>query len=128
MDSTLPENIKIDIIDYLGKYEGGVLALITIGLNEKYHEAVFYYTDSITLLTPDIALENELGCVIEKWEEYDKVIYYLIQNVVPCSEIMNMIDDFEPSKYGLYLDTSGMVDKNSTNDSTKEQPPPLPTL
>ena len=39
--------ITADIVDYLGKYEDGVLVLLSIGYKEEYTEGTIYYSDKM---------------------------------------------------------------------------------
>lgn len=96
--------MKIDIIDYLGKHEDGILTLISIGYNDNYYEGVFFYTTDMLALTPDEKLEEELGCVIEEWSGYNELMFNIINKVVPYNEMINIVNDFEPEKWGLFLD------------------------
>lgn len=97
-------DISIDILDYLGKHEGGILALISLGYEGSYYESTFYYTEDVLALTTDEKLEEIIG-IIEDWEHYNELLYKIIQKVVPHNELINSIQDFDPDKYGLYLDT-----------------------
>lgn len=102
--SNTNNRMTIDIIDYLGKHEGGILTLISIGYEGEYYEATFYYTKEMLALTPDEKLEEKLGCVIEDWEGYNEVMFTIIDKVVPYDEMINIVNEFEPEKWGLYLD------------------------
>lgn len=100
------KNISVDILDYLGKHEDGILTLLSLGYKEKYYEATFYYRKELVALTPDDELEKELGCQIEDWQGYNNLMFEILKRVVPYEQIINMVDDFNPEKYGLYLTQS----------------------
>lgn len=102
--SNIDNKMTIDIIDYLGKHENGILTLISIGYEEEYYEATFYYTEDTLALTPDEKLEEKLGYVIEDWFGYNQLMFDILNKVVPYKEIINIANDFEPEKWGLYLD------------------------
>jgi hypothetical protein len=102
--SGVQEIIKVDILDYLGKYDGGVLALISIQYEDNYYDATFFYTQEMLVLTPDEKLEEKLGCQIEDWVDYKKLMLIIISKVVPFDDIINIVDDFEPEKWELFLD------------------------
>lgn len=60
-------NIKItaDIVDYLGKFDNGVLVLLSLNCNDSFTEATLYYSDKILVLTVDESVEKE------KYKEWD---------------------------------------------------------
>jgi hypothetical protein len=94
---------KINIIDYLGKHENGVIVLINIEYEEIFYEASFYYTDSLIALTVDESLEKKIGCDIEDWENYNRLVSDILNKIVPYEEIINIVNDFDPSKYDIHL-------------------------
>jgi hypothetical protein len=102
--SNTNNRMTIDIIDYLGKHQNGILTLISIGYEEEYYEATFYYTEDTLALTPDEKLEEKLGCVIEDWDGYNQLMFDIVRKVVPYNEMINIVNDFEPEKWGLFLD------------------------
>lgn len=97
-------NIKIDILDYLGKHEDGILVLLSIGYKDKYYESTFFYTKEMVALTPDDSLEKEIECEIEDWENYNDLVIEILKRVVPYEEMINIVNDFDPEKYNLYLE------------------------
>jgi hypothetical protein len=96
--------MKFDILDYLGKYEGGVIVLLSISYDEEWYESTFYYKEDLVALTPDEKLEEKLGCQIEDWEGYAQLMLDIIKRLVPYDEIINQVNDFNPDDYDLYLD------------------------
>ncbi len=116
-------NIKVSILDYLGKVEGGILVLISLVYLGKYYEGMFYYTDERILINVDDKLEEAIECKIEKHEEYTDILRSLIKNVVPWGEMMNRIDDLDFDKFlpiqseTIYL--AGDVDASEIISSTQ---------
>lgn len=96
--------ISIDILDYLGKFENGVLTFISLGYEGVFYDASFFYKENILALTPDEELEKKLGCVIEDWVGYRALMLDIVEKVIPYEEIINRLDDFDPSKYNLHKD------------------------
>ena len=85
---------KASILDYLGKFEGGIMVKVAIVIDENYFEAIFYYTEERCLITVDEELEEKyFGGIIEQWSEYKNLMKYLINHVVPWKEMFNSIDD-----------------------------------
>ena len=91
--------MTIDVLDYLGKHEDGILVLVSLGYEGEYYE------EALLVLTVDEKLEQKLECPIEDWSGYQKLMYDLIRKVVPYEEMINRIDEFNPSEYGLFLDS-----------------------
>ena len=91
--------ITADIVDYLGKYEDGVLVLLSIGYKEEYTEGTIYYSDKMLALTVDESIENDLGTPIELWSCYKDLLISILKRVVPYSEIINRLDDVDFTQY-----------------------------
>ena len=66
--------IKVDVLDYLGIHEDGVLSILSLNIDDNHYECVFYYGESMIALTPDPKLEEKLGVHIEDWEFYNDVV------------------------------------------------------
>jgi hypothetical protein len=87
--------MKVDIIDYMGKHGDGVMVLLSISFNQKYYDGMFYYNSESFLITVDEELEKEIGCSIEKWEGYKDLSLSILKKIVPYSEIIVRIDDID---------------------------------
>lgn len=95
---------KVDIIDYLGKHEEGIIVSIVVGIGDEYYDATFFYRETLLALNVEEELEKKIGCKIEDWEHYSELMLQIINKVVPYEEMIGRIDDFDPSKYDLYRD------------------------
>jgi hypothetical protein len=104
--------IKFDILDYMGKINDGVLALISLTYKEEFYEGTFFYTKNMLAITVDERLEEDLKTTIEEWPEYNDLMKSIIDKVVPYDEIYSRLDevDFTP-----YLPK----DENSDNSDFK---------
>jgi hypothetical protein len=91
--------ITADILDYLGKYENGVLVLLTIGYKGDFTEGTIYYSNEALALTVDESIEQDLGMKIEFWDGYRNLIISILKKVVPYNEIINRLDEIDASKY-----------------------------
>lgn len=98
------DKFKVSILDYLGKIDPGVLALISIVYREEYHEATFFYTQEQMVLTISEDLESKLGYPITEDPEYSKLISEIIKRVIPYTEIYNRIDDVDFSKWSNFIE------------------------
>ena len=91
--------ITADILDYLGKYENGVLVLLTIGYKGQFTEGTIYYSNEALALTVDESIEQDLGMKIEFWDGYRDLVISILKKVVPYNEIINRLDEIDVSKY-----------------------------
>ena len=87
---------KFEILDYLGKLNDGILTLVSVEHEGVWYESTFYYTREMLALTVDKELEDKLGCQIEDWSGYRKLMMDIVGRVVPYDEIIVRIDDFDP--------------------------------
>ncbi len=91
--------MTFDIIEYLGKFEDGVLALISLNYEDEYYDATFFYKENFVTLTIDEKLEEIIG-EIEEWSGYNNLILDLMKKVVPYDEIISRLDKVDVS--GLF--------------------------
>lgn len=96
--------MTVDVLDYIGKHEDGIFVLLSLGYEEEFYEATFFYRDTFVVLTVEEGLEEKLGCEIEDWDGYGEVMYNIINKLVPYEEMINKVKDFNTDEYGLYLD------------------------
>lgn len=102
--------IKADIVDYMGKYETGVLVLINVGVDDKFYEGTLFYSDKDIVLTVDNSIEEELGSEIELWDGYKDLLESILGKLIPYEEISKRIDDIDFEKYvSYYEDDLGKV-------------------
>lgn len=99
--------ITADIIDYLGKYEDGVLILLSVCYNDKFTEGTLYYSDKMLALTVDEDIEEDIG-PIELWAGYKDLLISIFKRVIPYNEIINRLDNVD---FKQYVDDN--VDDNS---------------
>lgn len=104
--------MKVDIPDYLGKHDEGVLVSLTVNFNDEYYQCVFFYDKEFIALTPDEKMEEAIGCEIEDWENYTELVYLILSKVLPYEEAINIVSDFKPEDYNLVLE-------NPPNESKK---------
>jgi hypothetical protein len=93
--------MTFDIIEYLGKFEDGVLVLISLNYEDNYYDTTFYYKDNFVTLTIDEDLEEIIGQV-ELWSGYNNLVLDIMKKVIPSDEILGRLDE---------LDFSGFFDE-----------------
>jgi|TARA_B110000259_G_scaffold173391_1_gene206665 hypothetical protein len=91
--------IELSILDYMGKFEGGIMTLIDVKHDSKHYSGTFFYTEDTIALTVDNSLEEELGCTIEDHKSYKELVFDILNKVVPHKEIINSIDDIDLTDY-----------------------------
>lgn len=91
---------ELDILDYLGTINIGVLVLISIKYDNKYYESTYYYDTEYFVLTVPDNLDEALGHNISEDEDYTELIRTLIKRVVPFDEIYNRLDPFQMDEPG----------------------------
>ena len=96
-------DIKVDILDYLGKIDDGIIVLLSLSYDGEYYEGTFYYKENLIALTPDEKLEEKLESTIEDWEGYNDLVLDIIKKLVPYEEMIKRIDDLDLSQYGIQL-------------------------
>lgn len=95
-------DIKVDVLDYLGIHEDGVLSILSLNINDEHYECIFYYGESMIALTPDPKFEEKSGVTIEEWEFYNDVVIEILKRVVPYEKIKNQLTEFNPADYNIY--------------------------
>lgn len=95
------EEVKFDIIDYIGKLSGAIFVSITINYKDVYYDAVFCYKEDVLIITVDEKLENEWGCSVEEWPGYQKLLLDVNKKVVPYNEMIGRINDFDSNLYKI---------------------------
>jgi hypothetical protein len=93
------EEIKFDIVEYLGQIEGGIFVLLSLNYQSQFSEGIFYYKKGTVALTIENKLENQLDCVIEEWSGYHKLLLQIVERVVPYDEMINIVNDFDRSTW-----------------------------
>lgn len=91
--------IKADIIDYMGKYEGGVLVLLSIECDGYFTEGTIYYSNENILLTLDENVERMIGGPVQQWHGYRALLESILSRLVPYNEISGRLDEVDFDKY-----------------------------
>jgi hypothetical protein len=86
--------MKASIIDYLGKYEGGILVNINLMFNEEYFDGIFYYTSDKMIITVEDSFIEKWG-PIEMTNEYLGFMESIINMVEPYDSVITQLDDYK---------------------------------
>lgn len=95
------DEIKFDIVEYIGKLDDGIYVSLSINYNDEYYESVFFYKKELVALTVDEKLEDLLGSSIEDWSGYGSLMLKIVDRVVPYDEMINRIDEFDKNVYKI---------------------------
>ena len=106
-----------DIVDYLGKYENGVLVLLSIGYKGEFSEGTIYYSNEMLSLTVDESIEEDLGMKIEFWDGYRDLLISLLKKVVPYNEIINRLDEVD---FTIYVEDDESTEGEEVDDDDIE--------
>jgi hypothetical protein len=96
--------IKADIVDYMGRYETGILVLINVGVDDEFYEGTIFYSDKDIVLTVDNSIEEKLGSEIELWDGYKGLIESILSKLIPYDEISKRVDEVDFEKYVSYYE------------------------
>lgn len=106
--------IKADISDYIGKYQNGVMVLLSINYNDEFFtEGTLYYSTEVLALTVEDAVEEKIGSRIELWSGYRELLISILDRVVPYYEIIDRLDEIKESDYNIpEIDDSEEIDSD----------------
>lgn len=82
--------LKLNIKNYYGIVENGVLAILSIEHDNKFYEGTYWYSDTIKLMTIEIDLENIIG-KIEDDAEYENYLIHLAEIATPLDQLINVL-------------------------------------
>jgi len=102
--------IKIDIVDYMGKMEGGILVLLSVNCDGSFSEGTIFYTPENLALTVSQEVEEKIGSPIEVWDGYQDLVVSTLKKLIPCEELLRRMDDVDFSKYLEYDGETTFID------------------
>ena len=88
--------MKASVIDYLGKYEGGILVSISIMFEGNYYDSIFFYTSNQMIITIDDSLKEVIG-EIEFRDDYIPLMESIIKNVEPYETVIDKLKEYDPN-------------------------------
>lgn len=112
--------IKADVIDYMGKMDGGVIVLLSINFDGEFSEGTIFYTDDNLAITVSEEVEKKLGCEIELWEGYAEFVTSILLKLTPCSEIIDSLEEVDFSKYIQFDGETRFVEDEIDPDDIEE--------
>ena len=102
--------IKADIVDYMGRYEGGVLVLLSVSCDGDFTEGTIFYTEKDIVLTLDPSIDEKLGMPVSQWDGYKGLLSSIFSRLVPAQEMLGRLDEVDFDKYVEVDKTTYYVD------------------
>ena len=87
--------ITASIIDYLGKYEGGILVSVGLMYKDEFFNSIFYYTDDKMIINVDDKMIQKMDHFIEEHPEYYTLMEDIINKVEPYELIIEQLEEIE---------------------------------
>lgn len=92
------DKIEPSILEYLGKFEQGILVLISFTVGSEYYEGTFYYDEENVVLTISEEMEKKYG-EIKKNSQYPSIIRTILKKIVPFNDMYGRLDPVDFSKW-----------------------------
>lgn len=86
--------ITASVLDYLGKFEGGILVSVGLMVESTFYNGIFYYTTDKMIITVDDNFRESFGN-IEELESYLPLMESIINMVEPYENIIDDLKDYE---------------------------------
>lgn len=86
--------ITASVLDYLGKYEGGILVSVGLVYENTFYNSIFYYTSDKMIINVDDELTEKIGN-IETMDDYIPLMESIINMVEPYDKIINQVKDYD---------------------------------
>lgn len=87
--------ITASILDYLGKYEGGILVSVGLMYNEKFYNSIFYYTQDKMIINVDESMIVDMKCEIEQHKDYLDLLKSIIEKCEPFETVVEKLEEFK---------------------------------
>jgi hypothetical protein len=90
--------IKTSILDYLGKFENGILVSVGLTIDKEFYNSIFYYTKDKMILNTDDKFLKKWG-EIEELDGYFDLMKEIINKVEDYNTIINKLEEYKIEKY-----------------------------
>lgn len=87
--------VTASILDYLGKYEGGIIVSVGLMYENTFYNGIFFYTEDKMIITVDDNLIDKIG-EIQETEYYLPLMESIINMVDPYENIISDLKPYEP--------------------------------
>jgi hypothetical protein len=76
-------NLNVDIIDYKGKLDDGIVVSIGVLLDDIYYNGILFYSESDILISMNDSFETKIGMPVESWDNYKTLLDDYITYTIP---------------------------------------------
>jgi len=87
-------DITASVIDYIGKYEGGIMVSVGLMLEGVYYDAMFYYTDKQMIINIDEEMKKIIGD-IENHKDYYTLMEFMINSVTTYEDMIETLSEMD---------------------------------
>jgi hypothetical protein len=87
--------ITASILDYLGKYENGILVSVGLMYKEKFYNSIFYYTENQMIINVEEKMTKDMGYEIEQHKDYLLLLKSIIEKCEPFEEVIEQLDEIK---------------------------------
>ena len=91
--------IIVSVLDYIGRYEIGVLVSCGLMYEGQFYGGILFYTDKHVTINVEDSLTQKLGCQIEDHPEYLDIIRILMSKVDPFEKVFPNLPDIRMEDY-----------------------------
>jgi hypothetical protein len=85
--------ITASILDYLGKYEDGILVSVGLMYKGEFFNSIFYYTGEQMIINVEDKMIEKMGHYIEEHPEYYDMLKDIISKVEPYDLVINQLQE-----------------------------------
>ncbi len=85
--------ITASILDYLGKYEGGILVSVGLMYNQKFYNSIFYYTSDQMIINVEEKMTQDMKCEIEEHRDYLPLLKSIVSMCEPHENLINQLNE-----------------------------------
>lgn len=91
--------ITVSVLDYIGRFEIGVLVSCGIMYESQFYGGILFYTENQMNINVEDALTQKLGHPIEEDPEYLEILRILISKVEPFEKVFPNLPDIRMQDY-----------------------------
>jgi hypothetical protein len=67
-------NLNVDILNYTGKLDDGIVVSIGVLLDDIYYSGILFYSESDILISMNDEFEIKIGSPVESWDNYKTLL------------------------------------------------------
>jgi hypothetical protein len=92
-------NLNVDIIDYKGKLDDGIVVSIGVLLDDIYYNGILFYSESDILISMNDSFETKIGMPVESWDNYKTLLELIFSKLEKPNDIIDKLSIVDFSKY-----------------------------